>query len=64
MALNEKRDIHENVECDLKACSRISFYDKNMKIRGLMYAHFPLIGLARGAMRNSAFRKEFPSCRS
>ena len=30
-----------------------------MKIRGSIYDHFPIDGLARGAARNSFFRKEF-----
>ena len=34
-----------------------------MKIRGSIYDHFPLGGLARGVTRNSFFRKEFRKCR-
>ena len=34
-----------------------------MKIRGSIYDHFPIDGLARGAARNSFFRKEFQNFR-
>ena len=35
-----------------------------MKIRGSIYDHFAISTLARGATRNSFFRKEFRTCRS
>ena len=63
MALNEKRDFHGKVECDLYKCRQISLYDKLMKIRGSIYDHFPLGGLARRVTRISFFQKEFRKVR-
>ncbi len=48
-----------------RPCGReITTFDENFKSRGSICDHFPPIGLARGAMRNSFFRKEFRTCQS
>ena len=43
---------------------KITTFDEKIASRGSTYDHFPPIGLARGATRNSFFRKEFRTCRS
>ena len=58
MAPNENRVFHEKVESHLEKCSRISFFDEHMKVRGSTYNHFPLSTLARGAMGKFIFSKK------